>query len=104
MERASPSCPDRRPPVETVAHCVGPCFRFLLGFRQGEELVLQRGGSVPRRRSTFGQGRESQGTVRAGEFGGGEKSVGNHPGQRLGGDSVFAFRTLRPCPHEIRQR
>ncbi|AOP48665.1 hypothetical protein SL103_22660 [Streptomyces lydicus] len=108
MESASPSYTAPRHQVETVAHCARLHFRFPLGFRQGEEVVLQRGVTVPcgTVRSwclTFGRGREAQGTVRVEQFGGGRTPAGNEPGQHRGDASVFVFGALRPRRHEVRQ-
>jgi putative transposase len=39
----SPSYKGHRYPVEAISHCVWLYFRFPLGFRQAEELMLERG-------------------------------------------------------------
>lgn len=36
-----------RYPVEVISSCVWPHFRFSLGFREVEELMLQRGAIGP---------------------------------------------------------
>ncbi|MFE2610675.1 IS6 family transposase [Streptomyces mirabilis] len=43
MESASPSYRGHRYPVEVISHCVWLYHRFPLGFREVEELLLQRG-------------------------------------------------------------
>ncbi|MFF0116750.1 IS6 family transposase [Streptomyces prasinus] len=43
MDSASPSYKGHRYPAEVIAHCVWLYFRFPLGFREVEELMLQRG-------------------------------------------------------------
>ncbi|WP_326763248.1 IS6 family transposase (plasmid) [Streptomyces sp. NBC_01591] len=43
MDSAPPSYRGHRYPVEIIAHCVWLCFRFLLSFREVEELMLERG-------------------------------------------------------------
>ncbi|MEW2490803.1 hypothetical protein AB0915_33100, partial [Streptomyces sp. NPDC048411] len=43
VESASPSYRGHRYPVEVISHCVWLYFRFLLSFREVEELMLQRG-------------------------------------------------------------
>lgn len=60
MDSAPPSYKGRRYPVEVISHCVWPYFRFPLGFREVEELMLQRGvlvshGTVRRWCAKFGQ-------------------------------------------------
>jgi putative transposase len=40
---SAPSYRGRRYPVEVISHCVWLYFRFPLGFREAEELVLERG-------------------------------------------------------------
>ncbi|WP_374227066.1 IS6 family transposase [Streptomyces sp. AC558_RSS880] len=60
MDSAPPSYKGHRYPVEIIAHCVWLCFRFPLGFREVEELMLERGvlvsyGTVRRWCAKFGQ-------------------------------------------------
>ncbi|MDO0929785.1 IS6 family transposase [Streptomyces sp. TG1A-8] len=60
MGSAPPSYKGHRYPVEVIAHCVWRYFRFPLGFREVEELVLERGvmvtsETVRRWCATFGQ-------------------------------------------------
>ncbi|RPK32053.1 hypothetical protein EES39_39525 [Streptomyces sp. ADI92-24] len=43
MGSASPSYKGHRYPVEIISHCVWLYFRFPLGFREVEELMLERG-------------------------------------------------------------
>ncbi|WP_435860492.1 IS6 family transposase [Streptomyces prasinus] len=44
---ASPSYKGHRHPAKAISHCVWPCFRFPLSFREVEGLMLQRGILVP---------------------------------------------------------
>ncbi|MGW9497333.1 IS6 family transposase [Streptomyces prasinus] len=43
MSSASPSYKGHRYPAKVISHCVWPCFRFPLSFREVEELMLERG-------------------------------------------------------------
>jgi putative transposase len=43
VDSAPSSYKGHRYPVEIIAHCVWLCFRFPLGFREVEELMLERG-------------------------------------------------------------
>ncbi|MEU8653652.1 IS6 family transposase [Streptomyces sp. NPDC048737] len=60
MGSAPPSYKGHRYPVEVIAHCVWLYFRFPLGFREVEELMLERGvmvthETIRRWCATFGQ-------------------------------------------------
>jgi hypothetical protein len=62
VDGAPSSCKGHRYPVEIIAHCVWPYFRFPLGFREVGELMLERGvpvshETVRRWCATFGQAR-----------------------------------------------
>ena len=43
MSDAGPSYKNHRYPVEVISHCVWLYFRFPLSYREGEELMLERG-------------------------------------------------------------
>jgi putative transposase len=46
VDSAPPSYKGHRYPVEVIAHCVWPYFRFPLSFREVEGLMLERGAMV----------------------------------------------------------
>ncbi|QEU83681.1 IS6 family transposase [Streptomyces viridosporus] len=83
MSSAPPSCKGHRYPVGGIAHCVWLCFRFPLGFREVEELMLERGvvvshETVRRWCAKFGQGRAN-----------GPRRRRPRPGDRRHLDEVF---------------